>query len=294
MFSRRDLLAGAGGAAVFPMIATQRVWAQESLQGGSFRQGVVALLKSQHPGWAITLPDDPTMLDIDSKTFSLTNIYLHVRTMPQVQSEHEIMAFFENGMLPGNAPGDEAFSVAQANLRPQIIPDDYKQTASDIVARPFYVGLSVAYALDEDKRYQLLREPDLKAWAVARSEVETQAVANLENLSGAVTLSPRPNAEAGAFVTVDMSDGYDAARLLLPRFMARLRASLNVSSAFVGIPNRDFLVAWTPDFAARRGFAAKIAEDAQRRPHPLTDALFVSSDTGVRLAERSEMRDHGR
>jgi hypothetical protein len=30
------------------------------------------------------------------------------------------------------------------------------------------------------------------------------------------------------------------------------------------------------------------------RPHPLTDALFASNDTGVRLADAAAMRDHGR
>ena len=43
--------------------------------------------------------------------------------------------------------------------------------------------------------------------------------------------------------------------------------------------------AWTPDFAPRRAFASKITQDFQTRPHPLTDALFASTDTGVRLAE---------
>jgi uncharacterized protein YtpQ (UPF0354 family) len=107
-------------------------------------------------------------------------------------------------------------------------------------------------------------------------------------------LSLRSDPDGGAFVAVSTTHGYDAARLLLPHFMRRVREALNASLIFAGIPNRDFLVAWTPDFAPRWGFATKIAQDFQSRPHPLTGALFASNDSGVRLADSAAMRDHGR
>lgn len=69
--------------------------------------------------------------------------------------------------------------------------------------------------------------------------------------------------------------------------MRRLRAALG-DILIVGIPNRDFLVAWTPDFAGRAGFVAQISRDMQRRPHPRTDELFVATTDGVRPATRAE------
>jgi len=61
--------------------------------------------------------------------------------------------------------------------------------------------------------------------------------------------------------------------------MRRVRQTLNTSLVFACIPNRDFLVAWTPDFAQRRAFATQIAQDFRARPHPLADALFASADS---------------
>jgi hypothetical protein len=37
-----------------------------------------------------------------------------------------------------------------------------------------------------------------------------------------------------------------------------------------------------------------LAQDFQSRPHPLTDALFATNDSGIRLADAAAMRDHGR
>ena len=205
------------------------------------------------------------------------------------------VALIENGLARSQAsPEKLGFAAASNQLRPQIVPADYLQQAGDLVHRAFLAGLVVAYAIDEKERYELIRQPDIDSWHVGQTEIEARVIANLEAVSAGISLSPRSNPDGGAFVAVSTTDGYDAARLLLPQFMRHVREALNASLIFAGIPNRDLLVAWTPDFAPRRGFATKIAQDFQSRPHPLTDALFASNDTGVRLADAAAMRDHGR
>ena len=174
-------------------------------------------------------------------------------------------------------------------MRPQIVPADYVGQAPDLVHRPFLAGLMVAYAIDEKDRYKLLRQPDIDAWNIGQAEIETRAITNLETASADISVELGSNPEGGAFVAVSTSDGYDAARLLLPQFMRRVRRAMKASLVFAGIPNRDFLVAWTPDLASRKAFATKIAQDFRDRPHPLTDALFASSDIGVRLADAAAM-----
>ena len=50
-----------------------------------------------------------------------------------------------------------------------------------------------------------------------------------------------------------------------------------------------------PGFAAASNrIRPQIAQDFQNQPHPLTDALFASNDSEVRLADAAAMRDHGR
>lgn len=125
-------------------------------------------------------------------------------------------------------------------------------------------------------------------------EFSEKCVRSASIFSASIPLEAKGRLNQKGYVIVDTHDGYDAVRLLLPNFMARLRTTLEVLRVFAGIPNRDFLVAWTPDFAARKGFALKLREDVLVRNHPLTDALFTSSDAGVALATPEEMRDHAR
>jgi len=240
---------------------------------------------------------DPAKIAIASTHISLNNIYLRVQGMPWDRREQEIVSFVENSMQatrPGAAAHNLSYPAAQERLRPQIVPDEYKAAARDLVCRPLFAGLSLAYAIDDEKAYQLLRQPTLDGWHVTQDEIETRAIANLETLSASIPLEAKRGLNQHGYIIVDTHDGYDAVRLLLPDFMARLRATLDVPRVFVGIPNRDFLVAWTPDFVGRKGFALKLREDVLIRDHPLTDALFTSSGSGVALATAEEMRDHAR
>ena len=269
----------------------------DELRNGGFRRQVVALLARRHPEWAIVPEADPAMIAIGDDHISLTNVYLRVRGMPLARRETEIISFVENAVRATRdaaAAQDIPYSAVIDRLRPQIIPDEYKTVAPDLVCRPFFAGLSVAYAIDDSKSYQLLRKAALNSWNIAQQEVETRAIANLEALSASLPLEARRRLNQRAYAVVNTSDGYDAPRLLLPNFMARLRATLEVPRVIVGIPSRDLLIAWTPDFHARVSFAMKLVEDALSRSHPLTAAFFVSSETGVSLPTVEEMRDHGR
>lgn len=278
------------------LLVRRSAWADD-LQDGGFRQQVIALLASRHPEWTVVPEADPAMMTIASTHISLNNIYLRVQGMPSERREEEIVSFAENSMhgsRAGAAADNIQYPAAQERLRPQIVPDEYKRAVQDLVCRQLFAGVSLAYALDDEKSYQFLRQPTLSGWHATQDEIEARAIANLETLSASLPLEAKRRLNQKAYAIVNTFDGYDAARLLLPNFMARLRATLEAPRVFVGIPNRDFLVAWTPDFRGRQGFALKLREDAVSRPHSLTDALFTSSEAGVALATPEEMRDHGR
>jgi len=294
MLSRRVILRTLYGATTLALAPT-KAWSDAFEDGAAFRQAVLALLDRRHPEWHATPGSDVTTIMVGHKVISLANIYLHVRNMPPAHRDDQIVSLIENSVNANSRASEMPLAEARSRLRLQIVPAEY-QRQPDLVFRPFNPPLTdviVAYALDDDKVYELLRQPTLDAWKVGRDEVEAVAIENLEAISSKVALK-RQDVDDGSYIIVSTSDGYDAVRLLLPQFMKRLRAALKVSAVFVGIPSRDFMVAWTPNFAKRRGFAAQVARDVMSHPHPLTDALFVASESGVRLANSSELRDHGR
>ena len=290
---RRTILRLLGGSAALALLPVHGL--ADTLDGDTFRQNVIVLLKRRHPEWQVVPGTDPETIKISNFEIYLDNIYRQVRNLPSAERDDQTVSFIENALTESEKSKDNpGFAEAGDRVRPQIVPADYLGQAPDLVHRPFLAGLMVAYAIDEKNRYELLRQPDIDAWQIGQAEIETHAIANLEAASTGLAVQLGTNPQGGAFIAVSTSDGYDAARLLLPQFMRRLRQAMKASLVFVGIPSRDFLVTWTPDFASRRAFATKIAQDFRDRPHPLTDALFASSDSGVRLADAAAMRDHGR
>jgi uncharacterized protein YtpQ (UPF0354 family) len=266
------------------------------LQRKFVKQDIVAILQRHHPDWPIISTDDPLAVVIGNMKISLNNILLIVRNAPDDEAEKAIVDFFENimsGKQGGGSTEDLSYATAKTRLLPQIIPGEFRESAPNLLFRPFFSGLGVACALDEDGGYELLQNQVLAAWDVRQETVEAQAIANLEAHCKLDAFEPR-SGEEGAFVVVAAEDSYSAARLLLPQFMETLRASLGAERIFVGIPNRDFLVAWTPDFSGRQAFAAKIRRDAENEAYPLTDELFVFSERGVSLMSADQISDHGR
>lgn len=279
------------------MFLTSANAASDPLKDGSFRKSVVALLARRHPEWSIAQESDPEAITIGNDRVYLGNIYRRVKTMSEGDRESEIVAFLENslaGTSKASSSYEAAFAAVRTQLRPQIVPADYLKTAHDLIHRPFLADLIVVYAIDDEHTYQLLQQLHSDKWHVGREEIELVASENLEAISREIPLKPLLNKKSEAFLAVKTNDGYDAVRLLMPEFMKRARATLGSPLVFAGIPNRDFLVVWTPDFSARDSFAAKIAEYAREQEHALTDALFVSSESGVRLANAAELEDHGR
>ncbi|MBW6421063.1 DUF1444 family protein [Rhizobium sp. XQZ8] len=275
-------------------IGGDRIARARILEDDSFKQEVIEVLRRHHPEWVPEDNADPMLIAVGTKRISLDNNFLIVRDMTGGEREDAILDFLETTLDTSKKPEPEktAYAEAKDRLMPQIVPAEFKNQLSGLMTRPFLSGLDVGYVLDEEKRYSLLRDPVLAAWHIHRQALETQAFANLEALAARQELVAKQGQEGALFAAGD--DSFAAARLLLPDFMARVRKVLNAPHIFVGIPNRDFILAWSPDFSRRKGFAKKIAEDLTTEPYPLTADLFVSSDAGIRLATAEEAYDHGR
>lgn len=266
------------------------------MEGDTFKREVLGILQRHHPEWLVENDGDHWTISIDSKRISLENIQLYTRTLTIDQREKAILDFAETLQASADSPKveDIPFDEARARVMPQIVAADYKNQLSGLLTRPFSPGLDVAYVLDEEKRYNLLRDPVLGAWKIDRAEIERIALLNLEKLTAGDELVAKSGPERGLYLAFEAEDSFSAARLLLPSFMARVRGALKAPSVFVGIPNRDFILAWTPNLSVRQRLADAVSRDVTIQPYPLTDDLFVSSDAGLRPASADEAQDQGR
>jgi hypothetical protein len=75
-------------------------------------------------------------------------------------------------------------------------------------------------------------------------------------------------------------DGFDATRILLPSLRSELCRKLKTDQCYIGIPNRDFLIAFVPDPQVQAIFREQIKKDFQRFDHPVSDRLFGADIQG--------------
>lgn len=264
---------------------------KDTLRSGTFRAEVAALLGVWRPDLVPIMADDPTTIVIDTPASEirifLGNLHANVRALTGDARRDAILDFLINAVSAAGL-AEPAWPAAKGRLWIQIVSVQYGLQIPTLVSRPFTPRVQVAYALVSDDTYKLVTQDMLKRWNVTADAVHDAAIAGLEAASEALPFDVRHAAE-GAQATVAVGDGFDAARLLLPRFMARLRAALG-DTVIVGIPIRDFLVAWTPDFVARAQFTVLIDRDSQpgAHSHALTNELFVAAAQGVRPATAAE------
>lgn len=257
---------------------------------GSFRDEVAEVLRRRRPALRFTLPADPETIVIGSVQIYTGNLQRDVEGLDGAAREQAILDFIDR--VTRNWKSGETSTGSwrrdKERLRIQIAPAEYRDLSAELLSRDFTPQNIIVYALDETLSYMLVTRDMAASWGVDPGLVHAAAVAGLDRLSERTPIAvSRPAGGPGAYAVLAAGDGYDAARLLAPRFMQRLRKALT-DTVIVGIPGRDRLVAWTPDCGARARLAADVESDSESLSHPLTGSLFVAGPGGVRLATAAE------
>jgi uncharacterized protein YtpQ (UPF0354 family) len=139
------------------------------------------------------------------------------------------------------------------------------------------------FVIDSKNSFQYVTPKHLMSWKVDIDAVSKCAYENLDKASQDLRIEAN---EAGGkdgkgkYVTISVSDGYAAARILLPEIRKRLQRDLG-EHCFVAIPNRDFLIGWSPDFTHKEKFIAQVRKDYESRHHPLTPQIYEMEDNNI-------------
>ncbi len=172
-------------------------------------------------------------------------------------------------------------------LRPKLLPAYFADAYPGLVRLPFSAKLVVAYAIDRGKTDEYIEQPMLKPWGVASDALHGRALANLEDMSSELPTAGTPPPTDGGALFVAKGDGYDAARLLLPKLRGRLLAQLG-PEAFAAVPARDLLMMWPVNDAKQRDLVGQVAKENANRPHPLSTEIFKVTADAVRVATAEE------
>jgi hypothetical protein len=282
---RRGLM---GLAALLPVRAA---WGQ-SADMRSFRTQALQILRQKYPDIRAKPGNEDSVIETDRGLVDLTNIQATVRHLPVKQRQAALADSLEELLEQVGRAGEPktiVWAEASKLLRPRLVPPNIRLTVPELVLRGFATGALMAYVLDHARHLEYVARHMLESWEVDSQRVHDTAIANLETLSETVPIGVREARGGGLFVIIGVNDSYDAARLVLPRFRRRLLEKLG-DPIFVGIPNRDFLVAWSADNAQFAKFVARVEEDFGQEPYPITDTVFRVDREGIRPATAEERR----
>ncbi|KAB8141911.1 DUF1444 family protein [Chloroflexia bacterium SDU3-3] len=150
--------------------------------------------------------------------------------------------------------------------------------------RDFLADLIITYVVEEQGGVTYINEEHLERWDVNVQDLHEQAVENLRRRTGEISAVSSGQAEQRLFI-FNSGDGYDATRMLLFDLLESW-AQHTPGNLVIGIPNRDFLIAFSdadPDILSN--IAIQIQSDSAQRQHGLTDQLFTLSGGQVRAYE---------
>lgn len=256
-----------------------------------FRTQVLDILHQKYPQLRAKAGDEDSLIEIEVGTIDLTNLLGKVRELPADRQQATIADYVDRLVeRVGHEDDTKRASWAEMSkrLRPRLVSPDMRRLAPTMLLRAFATGVLNAYVLDHGRQVDYVQRDMLEPWSVDSQRVHDTAVANLEALSGDVEIEVSKARGGGHFTAIDTDDSYDAARLALPRFRDRLLSALG-TPIFTGIPNRDFLVAWSAD-APFAVFADQVAKDFGKQPYPITDTIFHVDRDGVRTAKAAGRR----
>lgn len=168
-------------------------------------------------------------------------------------------------------------------LKPLALLHEVRTQGLPLLAyRPFVGDLMVAYVVDEGQSVAFVNEDHLRHWNVAEPVLYQRAVQNLR----ARPWQPHPgqlgSGKAGILI-FNGRDGYDATRVLLPELLTAFAAQVP-GNLVIGVPNRDFLIAFSDaEPSVFNRVRQQIEIDARTQAHPLSTQLLTLRDGQIAL-----------
>ena len=178
-------------------------------------------------------------------------------------------------------PGDQAtratlWEEAAKRLLPRLVSTRFLRSLPSpgsvhriAVGHDVHIALQLRYG----PRARYVRHSEVQEWTSSGDALRC-AIGNLVARSQSLRVERLDN----GILRVRQGDGLDAARLMLPDLALRLRR-LHLGSWVVAAPHRDVLLL-APSHCAPL-LAEHATDAAERAPHPISDALFSVTETGL-------------
>jgi hypothetical protein len=245
-----------------------------------FVQRVLEITQARFPLEKIEPAEQPFALSINGHVASLENLYRLAQLQPQTlrrQTERWVVELLRAADAPDSTAN---FEELGDRLLPMIVPEG-GALAGGAFCRPLIPGLSVAYAVDNDRTIAYVSKPRFDQWGISTDDLHDMALRNLSARSAEISAHAAQDDQGRVnLMLFQTMDGYDSSRLLLPSLFERLREYLGGPFA-AAIPNRDILLCFRDDSETIDRLRPQIEADYRRMPHQITDKLLLVTLDGI-------------
>jgi uncharacterized protein YtpQ (UPF0354 family) len=246
----------------------------------SFEEVVAAELRSAGyeaelgSGFTVTAHDGPNRIDV-----ALEEAFARYRAAPQ--REDEIVA---NVVADAQARLEDGLSKTsledvRADLMPLLKGRFELRTYGFQPAQTRFPGrLAVLYVVDAEDAFTLVRPEDVERWGTTVAELQELALDNLlaqTNEDEPLLCEPSGGQKLCGWAS---SDGYDAARMLVPELRDQIVEELGGPAAYA-VPMENVFIALALDVLENGNteelFRVKLQRDFQTSDDPLSPDIFV-------------------
>jgi hypothetical protein len=232
----------------------------------AFQKQVLSTIQSE----IVKASPDPLHVTVAGTDLDLSPLY-KTCSANQVQAADFIRQYF-SFPLAFAFHEERSWNQIESFVRPQLVPATLARPFN-LLLFPFADPIATCVVIQEADRQMFIRSSDLQKWNVVPEELLNRSVLNLdsEKVETEVTITDGTD----RFIGLESHDGFDAARILLPRVRDLAAGKLGIPY-FAGFPNRDFLILWSKECSARfQDYAIeKIQTDYSIQSYPLTPIRF--------------------
>jgi uncharacterized protein YtpQ (UPF0354 family) len=244
-----------------------------------FRSRVSEILDREYPGirpapdgqWAIQLLNEEGE---PVGTVGLENLYRDC--LLRSESMGAIIREYLDQLIESlREVGDyDDFSRIRSRLLPMLKSEDWIGNLPNLASTEFAPGVRLCFAVDSPTRVAYVTGEMLKTWDVPLERIQEISQDNLARNGPIEMMTLRDERESVVALVVNVQDGYDATRLALPSVRETFAEELG-DVYLVGLPNRDFLIAFSErDEQTRAGIIRQVKHDFQRMNHPITPMIY--------------------
>jgi hypothetical protein len=253
----------------------------------AFTEKVAAIVGRNFPDRPLKVNCDDGVIQLGELRFGMSNLLSEFVQSPVDDQgfEQRIVERFEM-LLKMSSAADSLVPTQWEDAEPRLRLQLFHRQVDALgtaLKFPFSSEVFFSIVIDSPVGYAYVSQQLADSWQQSSLDLIEIAQDNLLEASQSMqmVLVPGP----APLAVIQTVDGYDAARVLVPEIRQRLILELTKQvdgEIFVGVPNRDFLIAWPTTLPASvsDSIRQQIARDALDKPYPLCGKpLLVSRET---------------